>query len=117
MLSPTLLALIETQQKGHEDEPLYMVGEQLKEIAEREPVSAELLEKDLATEGMGLAEGAEALKKYADKNHGKAKCFCITPIVAEKILREFYGLPAPGEKAEAASEVVESAHIDLEAFL
>ena len=116
MLSPTLIALIEEQQKGHENEPLYMVGEQLKEIAEREPLSAELLEKDLATDGMKLSQAADALKKYADEHHGKEKCFCITPIVAEGILRSFYGLPERGAKEEKISEQ-ENTRIDLESFL
>ena len=42
-----LYDLIAEQQKGHENEPRFMIGEQLKEIAEREPLSAELLERDL----------------------------------------------------------------------
>lgn len=117
MLSPTLLALIEEQQKGHENEPLFMVGEQLKEIAEREPVSAELLEKDLAVEGMGLAGAAAALQKYSDEHHGKAKCFCITPKVAEGILREFYGLPVPEAKEKETRTEPESERIDLASFL
>ena len=94
-----LIEIITAQQKGHENEPLFMVGEQLKEIAEREPFSAELLEKDLETEGMKLADAAARLKKYSDEHHGKANCFCISPKVAEGILREFYGLP----KFEAVS--------------
>lgn len=116
MLSPNLIALIEEQQKGHENEPLYMVGEQLKDIAERESASAEILEKDLSVGGMGLADAAAALKDYADKNHGKAKCFCITPIVAEGILRKFYGLPEASIKEEQIPEP-ESTRIDLASFL
>ena len=117
MLSQNLIALIEEQQKGHENEPLFMVGEQLKEIAEREPVCAEIIEKDLAIEGMSLAKAADALKAYADKNHGKAKCFCITPIVAERILREFYGLPTPDSAAKAEQKEQQSERLDLSSFL
>ena len=107
---------IEVQQKGHEKEPLFMVGEQLKEIAAKEPLAAELLEKDLATQGMGLADAAKKLQEYADKNHGRAKCFCITPPVAEKILREFYGLPEP-VKVTKKIEQVTAPKIDLSDFL
>ena len=39
--------LIAQQQKGHEAQPRFMIGEQLKEIAAREPLCAEILEKDL----------------------------------------------------------------------
>lgn len=116
-----LFEIIAEQQKGHENEPLFMVGEQLKEIASREPASAELLKKDLATEGMGLYAAAAALKQYADKNRGKARCFCISPHIAEKILREFYGLPsaepASNVSNESPKEDSETAYIDLSSFL
>lgn len=118
MLSERLISLIEEQQKWHENEPLFMVGEQLREIAEREPFSAELLEKDLDTDGMKLADAAAALQKYADENHGKAKCFCITPKVAEGILRKFYGLPeAVTAEEKKAEDSDEGSRIDLAAFL
>lgn len=111
-----LMEIITAQQKGHENEPLFMIGEQLKEIAEREPFSAELLEKDLETPGMKLSDAATRLKKYSDDHHGKATCFCISPKVAEGILREFYGLPKAEEgKAEKAQPM--SGFIDLGAFL
>ncbi len=119
-----LHAIISAQQKGHENEPLYMIGEQLKDIAEREPVSAELLEQDLGRTGMTLADAAKKLKEYADKNCKGAKCFCITPMVAEKILREFYGLPSAKEKEQVtekkevnSSLSSDSGYIDLTDFL
>lgn len=107
-----LSAIIDAQQKGHEDEPIYMIGEQLKAIAERESASAELLERDLAVEGMGLDEAAKALKKYADEHSNKKGCFCIPPHTAEKILRKFYGLPEG-----AKTEQVSPGRIDLSSFL
>ena len=39
-----LQEIIAQQQKGHESKPRFMIGEQLKEIAAREPKSAELIE-------------------------------------------------------------------------
>lgn len=111
-----VLKMIEEQQKGHkEHEPLFTVGEQLKDIARHEPASAELLEKDLAVQEMSLAAAAKKLKEYADKNHKGAGCFCITPKVAEKILREFYGLPEPGKAP--AEPALEEGYIDLSSFL
>ncbi len=113
-----LYDLIAEQQKGHENEPRFMVGEQLKEIAEREPLSAELLERDLEIEEMNLEAAEKHFQKYADKNHGKAKAFCITPKVAERLLREFYGLPIPEENAPEKKEADSSAgYIDLSSFL
>ena len=113
-----LYDLIAEQQKGHETEPRFMIGEQLKEIAEREPLSAELLERDLEIEEMNLEAVEKHFQEYADRNHGKAKAFCITPKVAERLLREFYGLPIPEENAPEKKEADSSAgYIDLSSFL
>lgn len=113
-----LYDLIAEQQRGHETEPRFMIGEQLKEIAEREPLSAELLERDLEIEEMNLEAAEKHFQEYADRNHGKAKAFCITPKVAEQLLREFYGLPIPEENAPEKKEADSSAvYIDLSSFL
>ena len=110
--------LIAEQQKGHETKPRFMIGEQLKEIAEREPLSAELLERDLEIEEMNLEAAEIHFQEYADKNRGKTKAFCITPKVAEQLLREFYGLPIPEENAPEKKESDSSAgYIDLSSFL
>lgn len=92
-------AEIEKQQKGRENTAPWMVGEQLKDIARREPVSAELLAKDLTVTGMGIADAEKKIKAYADK-HKKGSCAVVPPNVAEDILREFYGLPKGGAPAE-----------------
>lgn len=107
--------MIEAQQKGQENTPAWMIGEQLKEIAAREPASAELLEQDLANEAMSLKAAAKKLQEYADKHHGSARAFCITPKVAEGILRDFYGLPKAGEAPAAPAP--EEGYIDLSSFL
>ena len=113
-----LTAIIAEQQKGHETKPRFMIGEQLKAIAEKEPLSAELLERDLAIKEMSLKAAERHFQQYADKNHGSAKNFCITPAVAEKLLREFYGLPKPDEAVTAKPEPEAPAgYIDLSAFL
>lgn len=118
-----LKTIVCKQQEGHENTPEYTIGLQLLDMAERNPEIAELLEKDLQTDGMKLLDAATEFKKYANKNHGKEKCFCITPTVAEKILRQFYGLPngqqtdQPAEKHSALSEEKTSDFIDLSEFL
>jgi len=111
-----LQELIEQQQKGHETEPRFMIGEQLKEIAEREPKSAELLEQDLQVKEMSLAAAEAKLQEYADKNR-KGKTFCITPIVAERILRKFYGLPKKEEAGEEPETVQAPGFIDLSSYM
>ena len=110
-----LYQMIEAQQKGQENTPAWMIGEQLKEIAAREPASAELLEQDLANEAMSLKAAAKKLQEYADKHRGSARAYCITPQVAEGILREFYGLPKAGEAPAAPAQ--QEGYIDLSAFL
>ena len=116
-----LYDLIAEQQKGHENKPRFMIGEQLKEIAEREPLSAELLERDLEIEEMNLEAAEEHFQEYADEQtRGKRSnvVFCITPKVAERLLREFYGLPIPEENAPEKKEADSSAgYIDLSSFL
>lgn len=67
MKNEALHALIESQQEKHEGEPLYMVGMQLLEIADREPRSAELLLQDLKRDGMKLSDAAAMLQSHADK--------------------------------------------------
>lgn len=93
--------IIAQQQKGHENEPRFMIGEQLKEIAAREPRSAELLAQDLTVPEMDLGAAEKKLQEYADKHHKSGRTFCISPIVAEGILRKFYGLPEAGDAGAA----------------
>lgn len=112
----TLQELIAQQQKGHETKPRFVIGEQLKEIAAREPKSAEILEKDLTLKEMSLEAAERTLQEYADKNHGNAKAFCISPIQAEKILRKFYGLPER-DKTENQPEPPKEGFIDLSSYL
>lgn len=116
MRNEALHALIEKQQAGHENEPLYMIGMQLLEIADREPESAELLLQDLTRDGMKLPDAAAMLQKHADEiaKPKHLRCVCITPQTAEGLLRKFYGLPEP---AEAPVSAPEPDFLDLSSFL
>lgn len=71
----------------------WMVGEQLKDMARREPESAELLDKDLDIPEMSIQQAEKKIKAYADA-HKTGSFACVTPVEAERILREFYGLTA-----------------------
>lgn len=77
----------------------WMVGEQLKEICTREPDKAELIAQDLAIPEMSLVNAEKKIKAWADKQKRTGNGVGVPPNVAEGILREFYGLGKPGERA------------------
>lgn len=88
----TLWEKIEAQQKKEKGRTAaWMVGEQLRDIARREPESAELLDKDLDIPEMSIQAAEKKIEAYADA-HKTGNFACVTPIEAERILREFYGL-------------------------
>ncbi len=78
--------------------PQWMVGEQLKDICRMEPDSAELIARDLQVKGMGIIAAEQKIKVFADA-HKTGSFSCVTPVEADRILREFYGLPIAGEFA------------------
>ena len=91
---------IEAQQsKVKERSPQWMVGEQLKDICRMEPRSAELIAQDLENEAMSITEAEKKIKAFADA-HKTGGFACVTPMEADRILREFYGLPAAGEAVQ-----------------
>lgn len=96
------LEAIEAQQKGVKERgPAWMVGEQLKDICRREPKSAELICQDLTVKEMSITEAEKKIKAFADK-HKVGSFACVTPIEADRILREFYGLEKPKPETETA---------------
>lgn len=99
---------IAAQQKGRDGTPAWMVGEQLKDMCREDPRCEELLDKDLDVKEMGLEKAAAKIKEFADK-HKTGNFACVTPIQADRILREFYGLPG-GEDTSSAP----AGHLPLE---
>ena len=81
----------------------WMAAEQLMDLCRREPECAALLAADLENEGMSIVEAEKKIKAFAD-HHKTGSFACVTPAEAETILREFYGLPKPGEEKEAAPQ-------------
>lgn len=114
----TVFEKIEAQQKGRENTAAWMVGEQLKDIC-RDPSCAELVAQDLENKGMSIAEAEKKIKAYADKQKRTGNCVCVPPNVAERIIREFYGLPdavqPPQKPAQGPS--VQTDFLDLSDFL
>ena len=80
----------------------WMVGEQLKDMARREPESAELLDKDLDIPEMSIQQAEKKIKAYADA-HKTGSFACVTPVEAERILREFYGLAKADNRSDNPS--------------
>ena len=99
--------LISGLQKGLEGTDAYIVGQHLKDIC-RDKTCAAIVAEDLKNKGMGLNVAAGKIKAWSDAQHKKrgGDCVCVTTDVAEKILREFYGLPdaMPEAQEEPAAE-------------
>ena len=74
----------------------WCVGEQLKYILRAKPEAADLVARDLDQTGMGLADCEKKIADFAQKNKQGNVGFC-GPADADRIIREFYGLPARSE--------------------
>lgn len=118
------VSLLEAQQaKVKPRSAQWMVGEQLKDICRREPGSAQLLARDLRVKDMDITAAEKKIKAFAD-GHRTGGFVCVTPAEADRILREFYGLPEPGElpaapepPAPAPVSAPSGKIIDLDDFL
>ena len=102
-----LVEIITEQQKGHKNEDIFGIGEQLKDMAEGNAKITDLLINDLTTDGMKLQDAAKMFKKHADSIRGKKSVVCITPKVADELLRKFYGLPSAQETERATAPVID----------
>lgn len=107
--------VIEAQQKGRENTAVWMVGEQLKEICRNDRNCAEIVAQDLAKESMSIEMAEKQIHAWADKQKRTGNCVCVPPNKAEEIIRNFYGLPVAGQKAETKRAGV--LNLDLSAFL
>ena len=102
MLETALIKI--AAQQGEEATPVWMVGEQLKHICRDEPKSAELVAQDLDIPEMSLAHCEKQIKAYAD-SHRQGNFACVIPSVAERIIREFYGLTATPDVQPAGTVI------------
>lgn len=120
----TVFEKIEAQQKGRENTDVWVVGEQLKDICRRDSSCAIIVAEDLENKSMSIDAAAKKVKEFADELHRKQKsnCICVPPDAAERIIREFYGLPAAGAPAAPAETAVaenssDGGFLDLDTFL
>ena len=100
---------------------VWMVGEQLKEIAAHDPDCALMILEDLQSESMGIKEAEKKIAERAAKNK-VGRVGCVTPAEADEILRKFYGLPdrvpdAAVEATSSADEKKDDGIIDIFDFL
>lgn len=87
---------LRAQQSGVPDQSApWMVAKQLMDLCRREPVCADLLDRDLDIPELSIIEAEKQIKAYADQHRTK-NFACVTQTEAENILRKFYGLPEPG---------------------
>ena len=73
----------------------HTVGEQLKDILRDQPTAAGIVLQDLANAGMGIVDCEKKIAAYA-KEHREGNGGCCPPLEADRIIREFYGIPASG---------------------
>lgn len=100
----------------------YMIGEQLKDICRRDPACEQILLEDLQNPDMGLAAADKKLYEYGKTLAKGRGGVGISPRAAEKVLREFYGLPEAGAEGKSKPVQAEKApsgpfSLDLSAFL
>lgn len=116
MTDIAIAKLREQQAKVKERSPQWMVAEQLIGICRNEPKSAELIAHDLDVKEMSITEAEKRIKAFAD-NHKTGNFACVTPDEADRILREFYGLPKPEKTVAADPEQRGGKVLDLMDFL
>lgn len=79
----------------------YGVGMVLIEICKANPLADELVAQDLTIEAMSLKKCGEKLYEYAKKNKS-GNCYGMIPQIADKLIKEFYGIH---DKTTAAQPV------------
>lgn len=96
-----VLDKITAQQNQHKKGTApWCVGEQLKDILRDQPDVANLIAQDLEQKGMGIADCEKKIAAFAKSNSQGNVGFCGLAD-ADRIIREFYGLPARREESAA----------------
>lgn len=116
-MGATVYERIAAMQGADQNTPVWVCGEQLKDILRAEAArgnhgAEEIVEKDLDVAEMSVAQCEKKIKEYADKHKHGGFAF-VAPKVAEGIIRKFYGLP---DAAEAEQAKPKSGELDLASF-
>lgn len=92
-----------SSQQPAERSPVWMVGEQLKDILREQPECAEIVLRDLDVKEMSITFCEKKMKEFADK-HKNSGFSCVVPAESDRIIREFYGLPERGVHLSTAPD-------------
>lgn len=85
------------------DGTIKAVGEILMRICETNQAAAEIVEQDLGNPDMSLEKCFAKMRETAQKKQ-KNSCYYMPHEEAEKIIREFYGIPERTKKAGATHQ-------------
>lgn len=113
-----LIEAISKQQKGKEGTAVFGVGEQLKDICRTTPGTAELVLEDFNNPDMSIADCEKKIKAFADKRHKEVKGngVFVSPSEADKIIREFYGIPE-AEQLPVAPAAPKRSKLNIDDFI
>lgn len=100
-LQTALNKIDEQQKKFKQGTAPWFVGEQLKDMLREDATGAGIIAMDIDQKGMGLADCEKKIDDFAQKNKQGNMGFC-GPADADRIIREFYGLP---ERSETPSPI------------
>ena len=116
MIEKAIARITEQQQGISEESCVFGVGEQLKDICRESSFVARLVLEDLENPEMSIVKAEARIHAKADELHKKNKgnSACVTPHMADKILRDFYCLPPKGEAPASSSS---SKLIDINDFI
>lgn len=116
MIQKVIDRITEQQEGLSEADTVFGVGEQLKDICRESAEIAELVFQDLKNPEMSIKNAEAKIHAKANELHkqNKGKQICVTPHIADKILRDFYGLPSKGE---APATVSAPTLIDINDFI
>lgn len=99
MIQKAIDRLSEQQIGLDENNKIFWIAEQIKDICRESEAIAELVFQDLENKQMSVRAVEKKIEAYA-KTHGG----CTPPQAADKIIRDFYGLPPKGEVPATESE-------------
>lgn len=85
------------------DDNIKKVGQILLEICEANRTAAEIVEQDLENQDMSIEKCFAKMRETARKGQ-KGGCYYMGDAEAEKIIREFYGIPKQPKKARVTSQ-------------
>ena len=101
----------ELQGEFNPDSCAFEIGEQLKDICRRDPACEAILLEDLQNPAMDLKAADKMIYDWGKKQAKGKGGYGISGRQAEKLLREFYGLPEAGAAAPAAVETATTGRV------